>query len=54
MIIRGFMMGKYLSLILLMTTLGLFTVLPISQTHDVTLGESIFGRLENLLEKREK
>ncbi len=45
------MMGKYLSLIIFAITLGLFTVLPISQTHDVTLGESIFGRLETSWKK---
>jgi hypothetical protein len=43
-----------LSLMLLGTTLVLFTVLPISQTNDSTLGESIFGRSEPHREKREK
>jgi len=31
-----------------------FTVLPISPTNDSTLVESIFGRSENLLERKEK
>ena len=35
-------------------TLVLFILLPISQTNDSTLGESIFGLLENLLERKEK
>ena len=30
------------------TTMGLFITLPISQTNDSTLGESIFGRNESL------
>jgi hypothetical protein len=43
-----------LPLILLVTTLALFTVLPISSTNENTLVESIFGRLENQKEKVEK
>jgi hypothetical protein len=45
-------MTKFLTLIILGTTLGLFITLPISPTDDRTLVESIFGRSENLLEKR--
>jgi len=36
------------------TTLVLFMKLPISSTVDVTLGESIFGRLEHQKEKNVK
>jgi len=52
--IHGDMMAKFLTLMILGTTLALFTVLPISTTDDRTLVESISGRLENLLERKEK
>jgi hypothetical protein len=39
---------------LLGTTTVLFISLPISQTNDNTLGESIFGRLENHQERNAK
>ena len=39
---------------LLGTTLVLFISLPISQTNDNTLGESIFGRLEHPKERNAK
>ena len=47
-------MSKFLTLMIFATTMALFTVLPISQTDDRTLVESISGRLENLLERKEK
>ena len=47
-------MATLLRVLILGTTLGLFISLPISSTHDVTLVESIFGRLENLKVKKEK
>jgi len=37
-----------------MTFLALCISLPISQTNDNTLGESIFGLLENQKERNEK
>jgi len=40
--------------LLLGTTMALFISLPISQTNDSTLGESIFGRLENHQGRNEK
>ena len=52
--ILGYTMMNLLSLLLLGTTLALFTVLPISPTNDNTLGESIFGRSEHLQEKKRK
>ena len=40
--------------LLLGTTMALFISLPISQTNDNTLGESISGRLENRQERNVK
>ena len=53
MTMDGNIMAKFLTLMILGTTLGLFISLPISPTHDVTLVESIFGRFENQKEKVE-
>jgi len=47
-------MANFLTLMILGSTLALFTVLPISTTDDRTLGESIFGRFEHLQERKEK
>ena len=52
--ILGYTWNELLIVTLLGTTLGLFTVLPISPTNDSTLGENISGHLENLLERKEK
>jgi len=54
MIIPGFIMAKFLLLVILGTTLGLFISLPISPTHDDTLVESISGRFARPEEKNEK
>jgi len=50
----GFIMEVLLPVMTLGTTLVLFISLPISPTHDNTLVENIFGRLEHQKEKREK
>jgi len=50
----GFTKVNLLPLILLATTLALSISLPITSTSDVTLVESIFGRSENLGERKEK
>jgi len=47
-------MREFLILMILGTTLGLFISLPISPTNDNTLGESIFGHLENHQERKGK
>ena len=52
--ILGYTWNELLIVTLLGTTLGLFTVLPISPTNDSTLGENISGHLENLLGKKRK
>ena len=52
--IRGAIITDILLAMILGTTLVLFITLPISTTNDNTLGESIFGLLENLKEKKEK
>ena len=39
---------------ILTTTMVLFITLPISPTNDNTLGESIFGLIENLQEKNDE
>ena len=52
--ILGYTIMNLLSLMLLGTTLALFISLPISQTNDNTLGESIFGRSEPHQEKKRK
>jgi len=52
--IPGFIMAKFLTLIIFSTTLVLFITLPISRTNDNTLGESIFGSSELQREKNEK
>jgi len=54
MTIPGFIMAKFLLLVILGTTLGLFISLPISPTHDDTLVESISGRFARPEEKKEK
>ena len=46
--ILGFTWNELLILMMLVTTMALFITLPISQTNDSTLGESIFGVIENL------
>jgi len=43
-----------LMVVLFGTTTVLFITLPISQTNDNTLGESIFGSIERLKERNEK
>ena len=50
----GCIMKLLLPVMILGSTLVLFISLPISSTHDVTLVESIFGRLENQRVKKEK
>ena len=52
--ILGDMMARFLTLMILGTTLGLFISLPISPTHDDTLVESISGRFARPEEKNEK
>jgi hypothetical protein len=52
--ILGFTWNELLIVMMLGTTLVLFMKLPISSTVDVTLGESIFGRLEHQKEKNVK
>jgi hypothetical protein len=52
--ILGYTWNELLILMMLGTTLVLFIKLPISQTHDSTLGESIFGHLEHHQVKNEK
>ena len=42
------MMAKFLTLLILGTTLGLFTVLPTTSTVKNTSEESIFGKNESL------
>jgi len=54
MTIPGFIMARFLLLVILGTTLGLFISLPISPTHDDTLAESISGRFARPEEKKEK
>jgi len=51
---HGCMKVNPLPLILLGTTMALFISLPMTSTRDNTLGESIFGRLENLKERLEE
>ena len=46
--ILGFTWNELLILMMLVTTMALFITLPISQTNDSTLGESIFGKNESL------
>jgi len=52
--IPGFIMAKFLTLLILGSTLVLFITLPISRTNDNTLGENIFGSSELQKEKNEK
>jgi len=52
--IHGDIMRDLLIVTLLGITSVLFITLPISPTDDRTLGESIFGRLENRQVKKEK
>jgi len=47
-------MKLLLPVMILGSTLVLFISLPISPTHDVTLVESIFGRLENQRGRKER
>jgi hypothetical protein len=51
---RGPIWRDLLLLMMFWTTLVLFISLPISQTNDSTLGESIFGRLERQKERNER
>ena len=52
--IHGLLWRDLLLVTMFMTFLALCISLPISQTNDNTLGESIFGLLENQKERREK
>ena len=52
--ILGLTWNELLIAVMFGTTLVLFNSLPISPTNDNNLGESIFGRLEHRLEKKEK
>jgi len=52
--IHGYIWRDLLLGMMLGTTLVLSISLPISQTNDNTLGESIFGRLEHQKEKNAK
>ena len=52
--IPGYIWTDLLLGAMLGTTLVLFISLPISQTNDSTLGESIFGRSEHQKAKSEK
>jgi hypothetical protein len=52
--ILGYTWNELLIVMMLGITLVLFISLPISQTNDSTLGESIFGRLENHQGRSEK
>ena len=52
--ILGFTWNEFLILMMLGTTMVLFITLPISRTNDSTLGESIFGLIENLQEKNDE
>jgi hypothetical protein len=52
--ILGFTWNELLLLMMFGTTMVLFITLPISPTVDSTLGESIFGLIENLQEKNEE
>jgi len=51
---HGSIMASLLTGVLLGITTVLFITLPISQTNDSTLGESIFGRSEHQKERSEK
>ena len=51
---HGSIMAPLLMGVLLATTTGLFITLPISQTNDNTLGESIFGSIEHQKERNAK
>jgi len=51
---RGYIWRDLLLLMMFGTTMVLFITLPISPTVDNTLGESIFGLIENLQEKNEE
>jgi len=44
---HGFIVRDLLLVTIFGTTMALFISLPISPTNDSTLGESIFGRIEN-------
>ena len=52
--ILGLTWNELLIAVMFGTTLALFISLPISQTNDSTLGESIFGLIENLQEKNDE
>ena len=52
--ILGYTWNELLIVMMLGITLVLFISLPISQTNDSTLGESIFGLIENLQEKNDE
>ena len=51
---RGYIWRDLLLLKMFGTTMVLFITLPISPTVDSTLGESIFGLIENLQEKNDE
>jgi len=48
---HGFIVRDLLLVTIFGTTTALFISLPISPTDERTLGESIFGRIENLQER---
>jgi len=52
--IHGCIWRDLLLVMMFWTTMVLFITLPISQTNDSTLGESIFGSIERLKEKNAK
>ena len=52
--ILGFTWNELLIVAMFMTITVLFITLPISPTVDSTLGESIFGLIENLQEKNDE
>ena len=52
--IHGCIWRDLLLAVMFTTTLVLFITLPISQTNDATLGESIFGLSEPQKERNEK
>jgi hypothetical protein len=49
--IPGYIVADLFLVTILMTFMVLCITLPISPTNDNTLGESIFGLIENLQEK---
>ncbi len=52
--IPGYIVTDLFLVTILTTTMVLFITLPISPTNDNTLGESIFGLIENLQEKNDE